>query len=146
MKVFICSYSSFSIAIPMEFVSSIYLYQDNQQEKIQYDAENRNTYISLPVLLGSPASKTHHGIILKGKDDADYSSNCVENKTILLSTEIESENEFPDEIFYPIPKALAIFQFSMIFNGIYLKKDAGKLILLLNPEQLVQNIQKELIL
>jgi len=142
MRVFICSYRSFSLAIPMESVSSIFLYRDNTNEKFFYDQEKRNTYISLTGLFNCHDLILHHGIILK---DNNQDADLMEDKMILLSTEIEREKEIPGDKFFPVPKCLGVFQFSSVFKGIFYSISAGKIILLLNPEQLVQNIKKEIL-
>jgi len=151
MKVFICSYSGFSLAVPMDNVSSIMLLTEDftksadYKNKIYLDEENCNTYISLPFLFNCPSVNTKHGIILKypgEKNDV-----IMKNKTILLSTEIECESEIPDNNIFPIPKSFGTLNFSLFFKGILfssmLHESAGNLILLLNPELIVQNIKKE---
>jgi len=155
MRVFICLYNGFSLAIPMDFVSSIFIFNDNADYKFRYDNEKRNTYISLPSLFDSPVSKIHHGIILKNEIYEDNEYDTFENRVILLSTEIDREREIPSDKFYSIPKTLGIIKFASIFAGIffYPRKNrnntvsdisAGDMVLLLNPQQLVQNIQKEM--
>jgi hypothetical protein len=148
MKVFICSYSCFSLAIPMDFVSSIFLHSDNLNKKIHYTSENGDMYISLPLLLECPDVNIKHGIILRNDNDSQ------KNKVILLSAEVEREKEIPDENFFHLPKIMGLLRFSQIFNGIFFhnrrhdegdNKSINELGLLLNPEHLVQTIQKELI-
>jgi hypothetical protein len=147
-----CSYSGFSLAIPMDNVSSIFLSSGNAENKrFEYNPENRNTYISLPVIFDRHSSKIRHGIILNLSHNTpvtEENNDIMEDKIILLSTEIESERYIPSKKFYPIPKALKHFNFSSFFKGMYLENtisniNASELVLLLNPEQLVQNIQKE---
>lgn len=134
MRVFLCSYGIFSLAIPMDFVSSIFIFADRIEKKIQHNAEDGNTYISLPLVFNCQQIDVQHGIIMK------YGSE-TEDKIILLSSRIESEKEIMREYFHPIPKALAVMQFSYIFSGIFF--NAKDMILLLNPEHLIQHIQKE---
>jgi len=142
MRVFISSYSCFSLAIPISFVSSIFINPDSSNCKIFYNQENRNTYVSLPLLFNCPQN-ARHGIVLKNGDAND---NAIENKTILLGAEVENEKDIPSDKFYPIPKIFGFLQFSFIFSGISFNESSGDPILLLSPELLVQNIQKELIL
>jgi hypothetical protein len=150
MKVFTCSYSCFSLAIPMDFVSSIFLHSDNSNNKIHYTAENGDMYISLPMLFDCPNINIKHGVILRNNNN-----DSQENKVILLSAEVERERDIPAENFYQVPKIMSLLRFSKIFNGIFFHirshdESNNKLIkelgLLLDPQQLVQNIQKELIL
>jgi len=152
MRVFLCSYNGFLLAIPMDFVSSIFLINDNPDYRFHYDHEKRNTYISLPVLFDCPSVNIQHGIVLKnetGENDA------FEDKTILLSTEIVREREIPEDKFFSVPKALGFLRFASIFKGIFFHQhrihgntstniSSGDMVLLLNPRQLVQNIQKEM--
>jgi len=153
MRVFICSYSGFSLAIPIENVASIFINSKNIYNKIQIDEENKSTYISLPVIFNSPDSRIHHGIILK---NLSFCNSGDDEKIILLSSEIICEQDIKKERFYSVPKIFGILNFSLVFNGIFFNQrslgksavkniPAGSLLLLLNPEQLVQNIKKELI-
>jgi len=155
MRVFLCSYGGFSLAIPMDIVSSVFIFNDNADYKFRYDKEKRNTYISLPVLFDFPVSSIHHGIILKNEIYEENEYESLENRVILLSTEIDKEKEIPSEKFYSIPKALKFFKFTSIFTGIFFNPQrvrnnltsnitAGDMVLLLNPDQLVKNIQKEI--
>ena len=141
MRVFISSYNRFSLAIPIKFVSSVFINSDNSNCKRFYNHENRNTYISLPLLFDCPHD-ARHGIVLKngGMEDS-----LMENKTILLGAEVENEINIPSEDFYPVPKTFNYMQFSLIFSDISFNKTTGGIVLLLNPEHLIQNIQKELI-
>jgi len=150
MRVFICSYSWFSLAIPMDCVSSIFLHSDNLVQKFDFNAENGNMHISLPLLLNCPDVNVKHGIILK---DETNNNDSTENKVILFSTAVESEKDISPEKIYPLPKILGVIQSSHIFSGIFFINRGGaiddmntkELILLLNPCQLVKNIKKELI-
>jgi len=151
MRVFICSYSWFSLAIPMDHVSSIFLHSENLIHKFDFNTENNNILISLPLLLDCPDANIQHGIILK---DDNNNNDSIENKVILFSTAVESEKDISTEKIYPLPKILGVMQFSLIFNGIFFNNRSGasedknlkELILLLNPHQLVKNIQKELLI
>jgi hypothetical protein len=134
------------VAIPMDFVSSIFIFSDNSKDKIHYTAENGDIYISLPLLLECPDVSIRHGIILRNDDDSQ------EKKVILLSAEVEREKEIPDENFFHVPKIMSLLRFSQIFNSMFFHtrrydesndKTTNELGLLLNPHQLVQTIQKE---
>jgi chemotaxis signal transduction protein len=133
MRVFLSAFSGFTLAVPMDAVASIMLYKQDAEKIVQYDQENRNTYISLPQLFSLPDEVVSHGIVLR-----EWSSEV--NKTVLLTAEIKRDIEIPDEQFHPIPKALGALRFSAVFSGIQF---AGSPILLLNVEQLIQGIQRE---
>jgi hypothetical protein len=144
MRVFLCAFGNFSLAIPITYISSIMLYYGNSDKKIEYNNENRNTYISLPILFDYRVETPRHGIILKnGENDED--NGIIENKTILLTTEIECEMNIPEEKIYSMPKILDRVKFSRIFSGIIFGPDSQDMLLFLNPEFLIQNLQKELI-
>jgi len=146
MRVFLCAFGSFSLAIPITYISSIMLYYGNSDKKIEYNNENRNTYISLPVLFDYHSETLRHGIILKnGENDED--NGIIENKTILLTTEIEREINIPEERIYSMPKILDRMKFSNIFSGILFGHESQNknMLLFLNPKLLIQNLQKELI-
>ncbi|MCL2719828.1 MAG: hypothetical protein FWD47_00620 [Treponema sp.] len=151
MRVFLCSYadSGFSLAIPMENISSVFLLSKedlkfNQQtfsdgSFIYNNTENNNVYVSLPVIFDCSNANVRHGIILNKINDENI---------VLFTTEIDSEVEIPDGNFYSLPKAFSTLLFSDIFNGFlfnfeYTNKSNGDLILLLNPNQLIQYVKKE---
>ena len=152
MHIFLCSYGNFSLAIPMDYVSSIYLSAKKNDRIIDYDSKNRNTYFSLPMFFKIDDERTCHGIVLKKDGKAgNFDSNENEDRIILISTEILSEKEIPAENFRPVPGALALYSNVSLFNGMFFishnvteKDTAEDLVLLLNPEQLVKTIKKEL--
>ena len=114
MRVFLCDFGDFSVAIPMRSVSSLIFHTaDVAQED---SVEECNNYVSLPGLLNMPSKKIRHGIILKNYEEEGM--NTIGNKTILLAPEVESELEIPDEEVFPIPGALNNTGFSQLFSGI----------------------------
>ena len=144
MRVFLSDYSGFSLAIPMRLVSSIMIYSDVTSRTIEKDQENSNTYISLPHLFDLQSEDIRHGIILKNLDtENDYSEDdsVMENKIILLTTEVKCETEIPGEEIFPMPKAFGKTRFSTLFSGV--KFDTGDPVLFLNIKAVVHEIQKE---
>jgi hypothetical protein len=141
MRVFLCSFNSFSIAIPINFVSSITLIKENQ-DRITEQTNSGNMYISLPLLLNYPSEIIKHGIILKNtEDDETGNSNEADNfsdeKIILLTTEIECETEIQEDKIFSVQKIFKSMQFSLFFRGIFfdsLYSRYGNSILLLNPD------------
>jgi len=133
MRVFLSAFSGFTLAVPMNAVAAMMLYDKKTEKVIQYDQKNRNTYISLPRLFNMNDEEVHHGIILR-------EWNSTANKVVLLTAEIKRDIEIPDKEFHPIPKSLEALRFSRIFNGI---KFSDNPILLLNIEQLTQLLQEE---
>jgi len=133
MRVFLSAFSGFTLAVPMNAVAAIMLYDKKPEKIIEYDQKNRNTYISLPRLFNLNEEEIRHGIILR-----EWNSKA--NKVVLLTAEIKRDIEIPDKEFHPIPKSLGALRFSRIFNGI---KFSDNPILLLNIEQLTQLIQEE---
>ena len=132
MRVFLCSFADFSVAIPMHSVSSVVLYTDKEAQKVENNQEHRNTYISLPQLFNLQCEDIRHGIILKSGEDN------IEEKIILLTTEVECETEIPNEEIFPIPKVLSNKRFAALFNGIRFGSQQQPM-LILNPEQLLKN-------
>ena len=133
MRVFLSAFSGFTLAVPMNAVAAMMLYDKKPEKIIEYDQKNRNTYISLPRLFNLNEEEIRHGIILR-------EWNSTANKVVLLTAEIKRVIEIPDTEFHPIPKSLGALRFSRIFNGI---KFSDNPILLLNIEQLTQLIQEE---
>ena len=157
MRVFLCSFESFSLAVPIKYISSVVLLHGNQETAVEYDNRFFNTYISLPILFNFPVTETKHGIILKKNDDENDidDDSLMQNRSILLTTEIINEADIPDEKIFSVPKILNIMQFSFYINGIvFAFEKSGNtinpgisnrdMILLLNPVQLLNNINKEL--
>jgi len=157
MRVFLCAFGSFSLAIPLKSISSITLHdtrddtrdEENAGKAVEYKKENGNTYFSLPLLFNLPQAVIRHGIILKDREDEDTEDNSViENKNILLTTEIEREIEIPEKNIYPVPKTLKVMRFSFIFNGIVFYSQTGRaeeeMVLVLNPKKLVKNFKRKL--
>ena len=140
MRVFLCAIGDFYVAIPMEFISSLTLLTGKERQYTnKHNLKNGNMYVSLFWLFNILPGNIRHGIVLK--------NDTAEKKIILLSTEIECETEIPNEEIYPIPKTLNGTRFSALFSGIQFTADKKNgPILLLHPEQLIQYMQKELIL
>jgi len=132
MRVFLCSFDGFLIAIPMDSVSSICIYN-----KVQHNEDNRNTYVSLPMLFNLQ-SEIRNSIVLKkpnaNEDDSDG------NKTILLSTRVEREEEIHDGEFFPIPKTLNKTLFSALFSGVLF---VSQPVFLLNSDYFINKANKE---
>ena len=148
MRVFICSFGSFSLAIPMNSVASMTLCADRAANgaAVEYNQENRNTYISLPRVFNLQIENIRHGIILKDGDNDSEDSDTTEDKIILLTTEVLCETEIPDEEIYPMPKVFGGMLFSALFSGILfdsriISNSAGEPVLLLDTKKLVQRIQ-----
>lgn len=123
MRVFLCAFTGFLVAIPMHAVSSLVLYTDG--ESVQ-----ENICVSLPLLFNLPQENIRHGIILK-------------NNIILLVTEVICETEISQEAIFPLPKIFNVMRFSMLFSGIQfdsrIAETAGNPVLLLNSEQIIQS-------
>ena len=91
MRVFLCSFDTFFLAIPMSAVSSLSLPQPSALLKqhdtiITYNQANRNRYLSLPLLFNHSPENIRHAIVLKNPDDKD--DDTIENKVVLLSTAV----------------------------------------------------------
>jgi len=154
MRVFICSCGSFSVAIPISYVSSVILTQEDQDTAVKHDNKNNNTYISLPLIFNYPTVKIKHGIILKNSENDD-GENLLKNRCILLTAEIICETEIPEEKISALPKILKITRFPFFINGIIFdcKKQLEQnsignanadMTLIINPFLLAENINKEL--
>jgi len=149
MRVFLCPYEGFSLAVPMDIVLSITVNRKTPERTVVYNQENQNTYISLPRLLNCANHEVRHGIILKDGNDER-----LKNKFVLLTYEIEAEAELSLNKIYPLPEIFAVMKFSNFFKGIIfssrlrVKKQENThredLVLLINSEHIVQKIIKEL--
>jgi len=150
MRVFLCPYDGFSLAIPMDSVLSVILNFKEYEEAFELNPENQNIYISLPVLLNCAGKELRHGIILKDGNDEK-----LENKTVLLTYEIECEIELAQNKIYPLPGFLSAVKYSGVFLGFVFSNihqmekasgrfDSQELVLLLNTDFIIQNAKKEL--
>jgi len=133
MRVFLSAYSGFTLAVPMNAVAAMMLYNQKTEKTVQYDQKSRSTYVSLPRLFRLPDEVVRHGIILR-----EWNSKA--NKVVLLTAEVKRDIEIPDEQFHPLPKAFGALRFSEIFSGIQFSDNP---VLLLNIEQLAEYIQRE---
>jgi chemotaxis signal transduction protein len=132
MRVFLSEFSGFTLAVSMDAVASMMFYNQEMEKIIRYDQENRNTYVSLPLLFNQPSDSICYGIVLRNW-------NTRENKVVLITAEIKRDIEIPDDQFYPIPKSMGALRFSEMFSGIHF---AGNPVLLLNIEQLAQSVMR----
>ena len=123
MRVFLCLYEGFSLAVPTKAVLSIFLFKENGENNFTGDTilcnktfhENeKSAYIFLPHLFDCPGLKIHHGIIIKKEYRNDY-----RKEIIFLGTEIISENEIPSCDIYPLPGIFMHFKLPHFFSGIY---------------------------
>ena len=149
MRVFLCGFGGFSVAIPMQSVSSLALNTENvspsgaaKDNPAFYNNDENNLFISLPRLFNVPMENIMHRIMLKGlhgEDSAGNDSNdSIENKIILLIPEVICETDIPEDKIFPVPGTLSRTRFSAIFDGIQI---TDKPVLLLNPEQLIENVK-----
>ena len=134
MRVFLCGFGNFSIAIPMSSVSTLALYTGSREgcETITRGENDGSTFISLPLLFGLGSEIIKHSITLNS-----------DNKIVLLCTEVELETDIPDEEIYPLPKVLDGTRFYTLFSGI---KFASTPVLFLDTKQLIQKAVKEMAL
>ena len=153
MRVFLCSFDDFYIAIPMDSILALTLQTEKEAEvllasesnAVNYNQEDRNTYVSLPRLFDVPVKKIRHSIIMKNFDNID--DDAIKNKTILYIPEVECETEIPDEEIYPIQTTFNNTLFSTLFSGIQFDSRpaiagiGGNPVLFLNTEELIQSVQ-----
>jgi hypothetical protein len=140
MRVFLCAFKEFSLAIPIRSIFCLLLYTRGAVKAVSYNRVNENTYFSLPHLFGLPHETIRHGIVLKDSGDDD-GNNLIENRNILLTTEVEREADISEETIYPMPRVLNGRRFSSMFSGIQFAARSGGTtgpVLVLNPESLVR--------
>jgi hypothetical protein len=137
MRFFFCAFRGFYLAIPIRAVSSLMLYPYEAAQDVEYREENGNTYFSLPRLLHLPDETIRHGIVLKtnGAEEAE-TDDRIENKNILLTTEVEREIDIPETELYPLPRVLAAMGTMRMFSGIQFSA-AGSPVLALDPAYVV---------
>ena len=127
MRVFLCVYNNFTVAVPMDSVSAVAV---NGGPEIENTCKVKDDCISLPVMFDNLESVTRHSIVLK-------------SKVTLLTTEIECETEIPDNMIFPLPNIFNSSLFSYLFNGIVFLAAQDKPVLLLNSEEIIKLIMKE---
>jgi len=142
MKVFICAFGGFYVAIPMSSVASLTDLKDRQvATQAAVVTRDTDTYVSLPLVFSLPQENIRHGIVLKNAEGSDDG-----NKIVLLSTEVVNTSEIPEENIHPIPRALSGTRFASVFSGIQCDSEATRdagLVIFLDPERLVRYAQQE---
>jgi chemotaxis signal transduction protein len=133
MRVFLSEFFGFTLAVSMDAVASMMFFNQEMEKIIRYDQENRNTYVSLPLLFNQPSASICYGIVLRNW-------NTIENKVVLITAEIKRDIEITDDQFYPIPKSMGALRFSEMFSGIHFSDNP---VLLLNIERLAQNVMSK---
>lgn len=142
MKVFVCPFSGFRAVVPIRFISSLILC-DQDAESLRRGDENGNVWLSLPHLFSRPLKTTRHGIVLKnnlhgGAEmwEDDFTEDSVEggivNRTILLVPGVEKEADIPSVEIQPMPKAC--LNYSSLFSGIHWME--GVPVFILDPRSL----------
>ena len=149
MRFFYCAFRGFYLAIPIGSVASLMLYPFEAAEAVEHREENGNTYFSLPHLFHLPDETIRHGIVLKesgaGEDTTNHigeMDHIIENKNILLTTEVEREIDIPETEIYPLPRILAGMGTMRMFSGIQCASSTagvgdGTLVLVLDPAYIV---------
>ena len=147
MKVFVCAFGGFYVAIPMGAVASLADLADRRVMRpggaVVRDEESADIHVSLPMLFELPLEKPRHGIVLKNPEEGEGGG-----RVVLLSTEVVNADEIPDEKIHPIPKSLNGTRFSWLFRGMRCAtgtaRDAG-LVVLLDTERLIDHARREVI-
>ena len=131
MKYFICALDKMFIGIPAqqtERIISVTRKQDAPRE-----TENNEVFISLPALLKQKETTAPHGIVLKHTESQPPDA----PRTTLLTPKIDAELEIPNEEIRGLPEVLGgSYRY---FRGAYC--NGQKVILILNPEKLLEDIK-----
>jgi len=141
MQAFICSFSDFSLAVPMDAVLSL---DDasgivSKKEALLQNAVFRDphgTYVCLPLLLRLAVRDMPHCIVLKKTENGEPGN------IILLSTKITGSDEIHDREICRLPKVLEGTGFYALFSGIR-RMENGAPLLMLDIAGLRRHIQKE---
>ena len=128
MRYFICALDKINLGIPTEQTERII--QVTRVQTAEYETENQETFISLPVLFKQKDSSAPHGLVLKLSSSAAV-------KTVLLTPKIDIDMEIPEESIHQLPDAFAgVFRYvrGACFNN-------KNLILIISPEKLMEGIR-----
>lgn len=118
MRVFLCAFRGFLLAVPIDAVSSLMLCPGEAAEAV-FEGERGNRCFSLPRLLNLPGELVRHGIVLKNAGgDGDGDGGEPENRNILLTTAVDREADIPGDTIYPLPGAAARMAGTALFSGI----------------------------
>ena len=126
MKYFICAADGMNLAIPAERTERVIPVSRTQTTLCE--TEDRNIFISLPVLLKLKDSCAPHGIVLKAGAGEQI-------KTVLLVPKIDIDLEIPEESIFKLPEALG--DLSVYFKGAcFINQNA---FLILDPDKLIKS-------
>ena len=144
MRAFLCGYNGFFLAIPIETVSSLLLYEGETGGAVRFDEETGNTYFSLPHLLKTPVELIRHGVVIKSPGEGEETPDEPRNRNIFLTTGVERESDIPYKAIYPPPAALAGTDFAAFIRGMHFiaLPERGLLpLLVLNCEFLIKTLK-----
>ena len=128
MRYFICALDKINLGIPAERTERIIPVTRMQTTVFETDNDNREAFISLPMLFLQNDSVTPHGAVLKANDGTETP------KTVLLTPRIDIDLEIPEEDIHGLPEAFV--GFFRYFRGVYFTED--KIILILNIKKLME--------
>ena len=123
IRYFICALDKIHLGIPAERTERII--PVTRVQTAVSETENREKFISLPVLFQLTDISAPHGVVLKN-------SPADTQKTVLLAPRVEIDLEIPDENIHRLPESLAgSYRY---FTGACF--DGQKVILILDPEKI----------
>jgi len=128
MRYFICTLETpaIQLGIPAEHTERII--PITRIQSTEYETENKEVFVSLPVLLKQKNKNTPHGIIIKVAHTS---------KTILLTPRIDIDMEIPEENIHQLSSTFV--GLSRYFRGACFDKE--NLILILNTEKIMEGIR-----
>jgi len=128
MKYFICALENKKINLGISAKHTQRIIQAAKIQAVEYEAESKEIFVSLPALLQQKNTDAPHGIVLKTEH---------KKRIVLLTPRIDIDLEIPEENISRLPDAfVGLYGY---FRGVCFHKES--LILILNIEKILEGIQ-----
>ena len=144
MRYFICALDKINLGIPAEQTERIIqvsrvqtsIYETGDHSSVPEFPSTGGAFISLPALFRQEDA-VFHGLVLKSIRPLTSDQTADDHaKTILLMPKIDIDMEIPEDAIHRLPEAfVGVFSF---FTGAYFDGDGQSLILILNPQKLME--------
>ena len=138
MKYFLCAFDAAYLGIPSERTERVISISANGpfgsgKQSSVCETDDKDIFISLPLLFGRADLSTPHGIVLKPGNG--------KRKVTLLAPPLDIDLEIPEEHIYTVPKVFGEMLHYCRGAG-FIKKDQGdRLVFIVDTEKLAEDFK-----